>query len=126
MYLRKRFLLIMLLILVMLISVACSSESNQDNMNLEEAQGIIVDKRETETHQILVTPNIKKETIGEKSDDELTRMASRNDGAWYSIDSSTYASITKGDQVSIQFNSNGVLESKPPQFVAEDIKVITD
>ncbi|WP_194840966.1 DUF3221 domain-containing protein [Filobacillus milosensis] len=107
----------MALFFIVSFSVACTSGDDHKSKDLDTLEGTIVDKRETEDYQILVVPNKKKDD---------TEIKPKNDKAWYSISSKTYSSLEEGDQVRVYYNPNGVLESQPPQFVAEGVEVIVD
>ena len=98
----------------------------QEETNLEQQEGIIVDIKEHPDgrNQILVVPNILDEDISNKKLDELIRLAQEKGGAYYSFEIGKYEELEVGAHVIVYWNGLQ-LDSNPPQRGLEKVDIIS-
>nr|WP_269135805.1 DUF3221 domain-containing protein [Sporosarcina cyprini] len=93
---------------------------------MEQQEGIIVDIKENQNgrSQILVVPNISKEDISNKEEEELIKIAQENDGAYYGYETGKYKELEVGTYVIVYWNGNQ-LDSDPPQRGIERVDAVS-
>ncbi|MDG5473206.1 DUF3221 domain-containing protein [Jeotgalibacillus sp. ET6] len=98
---------------------ACSSEET-NNDALKQQEGLIAEKNED---HILVIPNLKKEDIDNKRNEELVMMASEKEGAYYEVEAEQLKELEKGIRVLLYWNGEQE-DSDPPIRQAEKIETL--
>lgn len=98
-----RMLIIISFVFISIFVVACDEDNNHEEF--DTIQGVIEDKRQNKYFQILLSSN-----------DQFPQ------GVYFSIDKNMYENLSVGEQVIIEYNPRGILESNPPQINAHKVK----
>ncbi|MCP3027761.1 DUF3221 domain-containing protein [Halobacillus sp. A5] len=107
--------------LLFLIVTACGTSEN--NKNLEEFTGVAAEKRvQNDSYQILVIPEVDRESIEEMNEEELLELAREEDGVYYTVEEDRFNKVEKGTEVKVTYDAEaGEEDSSPPQREAESI-----
>lgn len=122
----KQFKFVIFLFLCSIILVSCSNLEQNDNKNLSEFDGYVVQKRIFHSgYQILVIPEIERDLIMSSTDGELKEIGAHKNGVYFSLEKDLYNQIQKGSRVKVFYDSEkGQEDSNPPQRDSENVKIV--
>jgi hypothetical protein len=91
---------------------------------LSEFAGVVVGKRDSD--QILVVPNVKADTIQNKTEEELLAIAIEQNGVYFSVDQEIFETATVGTTVKVHFDpDDGEEATIPPRRRSHSVEIVT-